>query len=290
MKMSIENFGLNSPVRAIIEHCSDKEDIKWNGVLPYYKGEKLFPVVTEEDEGLLKKLFSIKSFVGTYKKDITTLFTKEETKRIRELDKYLDIPKAEYVCNTDYLTMCNNFFKRGERPEKKFSRINRVKYLKIIKMGYLDVLKWVRENGRPWDDHTCVYAAYGGHLDMLKWVRENGCPWDKDTCIAAAEKGQFELLKWARTNGCPWDEETCHRAAEHGHLEILKWARENGCPWNEYTCNYAARKGQLCTLKWAIENGCPWDEEICKYAAEYGHLNILNWMRENGYSRNETCG
>ena len=52
---------------------------------------------------------------------------------------------------------------------------------------------------------TCVYAAVNGHLEILKWARENGCPWDKCTCTYAASNGHLEVLKWARENGCPWD-------------------------------------------------------------------------------------
>ena len=33
-----------------------------------------------------------------------------------------------------------------------------------------------------WDECTCAYAAEGGHLEVLKWARENGCPWDEYTC------------------------------------------------------------------------------------------------------------
>tara|TARA_B110000046_G_scaffold93492_1_gene101435 strand:- start:44 stop:256 length:213 start_codon:yes stop_codon:yes gene_type:complete len=43
----------------------------------------------------------------------------------------------------------------------------------------------------------------GGHLEVLKWARANGCPWDEDTCEAAAEGGQLEVLEWAVANGCP---------------------------------------------------------------------------------------
>ena len=56
----------------------------------------------------------------------------------------------------------------------------------------------------PWDE-----AAKGGHLEVLKWARENGCPWDVGTCACAAEGGHLEVLKWARENGCPWNEGTC---------------------------------------------------------------------------------
>ena len=75
--------------------------------------------------------------------------------------------------------------------------------------GHLEVLQWARQNGCPWDELTCAYAAAGGHLEVLQWARQNGCPWDQSTCVWAASGGHLEVLQWARQNGCPWDELTC---------------------------------------------------------------------------------
>lgn len=47
---------------------------------------------------------------------------------------------------------------------------------KIASLGNLDVLKWARANGCPWDERTCSNAASGGHLEVLKYACENGCP------------------------------------------------------------------------------------------------------------------
>ena len=146
----------------------------------------------------------------------------------------------------------------------------------------LEVLKSSRENGCPWDEMLCAYAAQNGHLLVLRWARENGCPWDGRTCNFAARNGHLNVLQWARENDCPWDENTCNNAAENGHLNVLQWARENGCPWEKFTCSYAALNGHLNVLQWARENGCPWDESTCSFAALNGHLNVLRWARENG--------
>jgi hypothetical protein len=54
---------------------------------------------------------------------------------------------------------------------------------------------------------------------VLKWVRENGCPWDEMTCASAAEDGHIELLRWARENGAPWTENTRRIAARKGYVE-----------------------------------------------------------------------
>ena len=51
------------------------------------------------------------------------------------------------------------------------------------------------------DRRTCARAAEGGHLEVLKWLRANGCPWDYCT-IRSAYK-HHEVQDWARRNGCP---------------------------------------------------------------------------------------
>ena len=65
---------------------------------------------------------------------------------------------------------------------------------------------------------------------MLKYLHENGYPWDERICESAARGGHLDVLKYAPENGCPWNELTCYQASVMGHLDVLKYARENGCP------------------------------------------------------------
>ena len=37
-----------------------------------------------------------------------------------------------------------------------------------------------------------VRERQGGHLEVLKWARENGCPWDEETCTNAASEGYVQ--------------------------------------------------------------------------------------------------
>ena len=78
-------------------------------------------------------------------------------------------------------------------------------------------------------NEVCNIAAENGWLDLLKWGRQNGCEWDSYVCSRAAENGNLEILKWARQNGCEWNSSVCMNAATNGHLEVLKWAKLNGC-------------------------------------------------------------
>lgn len=123
--------------------------------------------------------------------------------------------------------------------------------------GDLEVLKYLRAKGCPWDSRCCVHAAMHGNLEALKWLRREGCPWDMYVCNAAALGGDLATLEWLRARGRPWDEMTCAAAAGAGHLEALKRLKEWGCPWDEWTCSEALLKGHYHVWDWAKRNGCP---------------------------------
>ena len=117
---------------------------------------------------------------------------------------------------------------------------------RAAELGWLSTLKNRLRRGILDKPGVCTFAAEFGHLEIVKWARENGCPWEAGRCL----RGLHDLGD--RINY------TCAWAARHGHLEVIKWARENGCPWDEKTCSWAAKGGQLEVLQWALENGCPW--------------------------------
>lgn len=158
------------------------------------------------------------------------------------------------------------------------------------KYGQIKVLKWLRSPGLPgspkgvceWCTYTMVNAASKGYLDVLKWARENGCPWREFVCECAALNGHLQVLKWLRANDCPWNSDTCTGAALNGHLETLKWAHNDGCSWDRDTTIFAAQNGQLETLKWAVEHGCPMDLSICVARAKMtGQTHVVALLELN---------
>jgi hypothetical protein len=43
-------------------------------------------------------------------------------------------------------------------------------------------------------------------LEVLRWLRDEGCPWDVKACSSAASEGHVETLlwlRWLRQEGCP---------------------------------------------------------------------------------------
>ena len=96
-----------------------------------------------------------------------------------------------------------------------------------------------RTNGCENGCDTCA----NGHLECLKYARERGCDWSEHTCANAALNGHLECLKYAHEHGCPWDYWTCDKAAEKGHLECLKYACAHGFPGSD---PYATALNEVC--------------------------------------------
>lgn len=112
---------------------------------------------------------------------------------------------------------------RDRRPRSSHWNA-RVYMATVASRGHLEVLRWARENGCPWDDGPCTEAVKHGHLEVLKWARTNGCAWGTHTTLAAASHGQLEALKWLRAGGCPWFKACALRSAiAHGHQEAAEW-------------------------------------------------------------------
>ena len=61
---------------------------------------------------------------------------------------------------------------------------------------------------------------------MLKYLHENGCPWDERVCEEAAKKGHLDVLKYVTENGLPWNEENTKLALE----SIRKWLKKKDSP------------------------------------------------------------
>lgn len=95
------------------------------------------------------------------------------------------------------------------------------------KIGNIEVMKWLKDNGCPFNKETFSWAAYNGNLENMKWLHSNGCPWDPWTFASAAKKGILKNMKWLHRNGCPWDRYTIMHAVEHAKtnktLKNIKW-------------------------------------------------------------------
>lgn len=87
-----------------------------------------------------------------------------------------------------------------------------------------------------------MVAAGNGYLKILQWARENGCPWDEDTCSFAALNGHLEVLQWARANGCPWNVKM--------HLRSTKWSSRSSSMGKSKWLSLGWTNSYLHSRKW----------------------------------------
>merc|ERR1712216_312363 len=70
---------------------------------------------------------------------------------------------------------------------------------KICDFFTKSTLSWALEKCSEKKERFCVAAvtfALSGNLVMLKYLHENGCPWNEDTCSSAAQNGHLEILNY----------------------------------------------------------------------------------------------
>jgi len=91
------------------------------------------------------------------------------------------------------------------------------------------IVSWFVANGVQWDASWCASAADKGNLDALKWLRDQGCPWDFSTLAKGAKTYEgADIMNYLKENNFPFD------AAQIAELELrriypaAKWLDANG--------------------------------------------------------------
>lgn len=123
----------------------------------------------------------------------------------------------------------------------------------VAMYGSSDVMRWLKDNGCPWDSHTFYGATHD--LDKMKWLKENGCPWDSTIFCKVASIGNLKNMKWLKENKCPWNSSTFFNAARNGNLDHMKWLKENKCSWNTHMFNRASETGILLNTEYEVAQG-----------------------------------
>jgi len=192
-------------------------------------------------------------------------------------------------------------------------------YIGAARLGQLEAIKWLRNEGCKWDRSAYTFAAMGGHLNVMKYLRSQRCPWSEDACFEAVGGGHLHVLRWAYDSGLrfplfsnqlsmiaaregymdilewllevrvPIGPPTWKAATARGRLEVLQWLQDHNIPRpeGESLCNIAARSGRINVLEWARAQGMPWNESTCIEAAAEGELETLKYLRRGGCPWNE---
>ena len=113
----------------------------------------------------------------------------------------------------------------------------------LVLMGRLEMLQWYMarlevENLPHIVNHTknnCIYvkrAAENGYLEMLKWMVENGFKFAADALTEAAAGGHLECVVYLRERGCNMTPTVSKVTVNRAQIHVLRWAIENGCKYD----------------------------------------------------------
>lgn len=166
-----------------------------------------------------------------------------------------------------------------------------------ISNGFLDVIVYKHhqflENVKNdinlqsiWHSFHCEYAAQNGHLHILKYLHDNGCPWDSETVKNAAWFGKDDCLQYALENNCPKINATC-QAVRSKNFKCLQLLHQYECEWEYDTAELAAFYNRIDMLKFVIENGCPFSTETLNWAASNGSLKSIEYLLSLGVKPNK---
>eukprot|EP00953_Heterococcus_sp_UTEX-ZZ885_P009355 5520-Heterococcus_DN1.PRE.5 len=122
----------------------------------------------------------------------------------------------------------------------------------------------LRSIGCDWNANACKQASIFGSIDTLRWLRENGCPWDAPAiCKHAAYNGCTDILDFFIEQGEALDAEllrdALNEAGAYGSLRSAQWLRDHGAQWPDVLSldvepNIIQWSGD--TLVWARSQGC----------------------------------
>ena len=83
--------------------------------------------------------------------------------------------------------------------------------------GHVHILQWMKDNGITGElrDYHMYSAANRGRLEVVKWLRADGCPWDEKACLFAGSCKSWDTLQYLVDNKCPGWEKAAIKYAEH---------------------------------------------------------------------------
>ncbi|PNH01437.1 Ankyrin repeat domain-containing protein [Tetrabaena socialis] len=163
--------------------------------------------------------------------------------------------------------------------------------------GHLPSVAWLVERlgaGATLTTYVFEAAAKAGSMELLRWLRAGGCPWDATVFAAVAGYGSEEQLEWLLEQGCCMgdDGEPYVRAACHGDLVMLRCLRRLGCPWRPDSITLAREVALMIyelhgsgepvqrMLSWLLDHGCPMDWDAVEVTAKDGDdEGLIGWLQ-----------
>eukprot|EP01117_Protostelium_nocturnum_P018800 TRINITY_DN7938_c0_g1_i2.p1 TRINITY_DN7938_c0_g1~~TRINITY_DN7938_c0_g1_i2.p1 ORF type:complete len:388 (+),score=108.87 TRINITY_DN7938_c0_g1_i2:667-1830(+) len=126
------------------------------------------------------------------------------------------------------------------------------------KGGQLETLKWLRENGAPFDfNMNAQGAAKNGHLDIILYLEENSPDsLNVKDILSFAKFGHWKIFEWAKKyqpEKINWNQHMEDVLSKSGNLEMLEYFKKNGAKCKNLSSIMGSCDVEM--VKWAMDNG-----------------------------------
>ncbi|ELR11808.1 uncharacterized protein ACA1_362960 [Acanthamoeba castellanii str. Neff] len=143
----------------------------------------------------------------------------------------------------------------------------------------INVVRWLRSVGCPWDTRVTDAAGFHGKLDTLqRLIVDMRCPYSAARLMwKCAGAGRHDVAAWLHDEGHAIPASALYNAMIHNKVETAKWVRAKAppIPWNYATANEVIVRGHLQMVRWMFAEGCPYVGQMAIYAGACGHTDIL---------------
>jgi hypothetical protein len=108
-----------------------------------------------------------------------------------------------------------------------------------------ELLNKSKEFNFNWNEDLPALMASHGNIDRLKYLHENGCPWDNKTTLNSCyfERYSGRLL-------ISYDDNVMN------FFDCLKYALENNCPLHDDCLDYAIISNDMIIIEYLLNNNC----------------------------------
>jgi hypothetical protein len=165
----------------------------------------------------------------------------------------------------DIVASCHNVEVMALLIEKSALQLSTEVMSAAVESGNRVMCEFVHALGCPMDEHCCNTAAdfcitEHDNLDLLRWFREHGCPWDTDWLAeVAAFYNSVALIEYMQQEGVVFTTkqmtEMLNIAGARDSLTTAKWLRQHGAEWpTVLKDNGKIWSGE--TLSWARTENC----------------------------------
>ena len=214
-------------------------------------------------------------------------------------------------CN--YLNNASKYMLLLSFEETSFLIIDKTTVMNVAaQLGYINILKLLKNIGYQWNELTSKSACLGGQLETLKWLKDQGCKCDskcyraagrignidiinwldeqdieyKNDCVQGAVKcGQMNILEWYYNSGVIFSLVPIYKAIKYKQYEILEWIILHKSRWYHKPDNifeYAASLGDIKIFEILKKHYFPWGLKCCLISIKKGHLEAAKWLVQNG--------